>query len=675
MPLRRRWLLAPGMTIAALGSILLLLAHGVMILALLFGVIVPSLGSSWAGRMVDNPLLGMLLQFGLLLVALLVMLLLLKPLLSLRLPSAPGLAIHPGNEPDLYAFVADICERIQAPVPSRILLDTTPTLVTRYDQGASAWLRGQVVLTLGVPLLATMNCSQLAALIAQAMNRYRGKYLPPLNSLLLAIQTWLQTALHQPDWLDRYLQRLQEQGRLGESVLAAVQWFLGLSRWPLWLWLYLSQWLAFRYVHRLVADSDKMALAFAGSEGYLRQMDQYRLMTYSHAKLMQGLEEKWQEGQRLPENLVQMMVVLGHKYPATMAQQLRDRQQRQQRLQCNLIPSDNQRLARITHQKIQGSYGCLSPASTLFRHYGKLTRGMTLRFYHHELHLPVSRYHLHRVVPAQSLEAELRQSLHERFSELGPGITVLGLKALVANAQTHGQLNALQAELGQRLEAEALRAEGAQLALQEQHAELIEALTAEEIHLAGLWQVWGERRLRRDELEQLHQRARLAEEGYEKHLKERSRYLQTHARRLAVSLAGVIGRWDKPGQEVVQLLNILDRIERVAPQFHDLSIQTLLLELLLSFRGDRFNTRIKSRIEQRSSDIHTLLTAIGLGLKELPYPFRDSRQRRLMGYLLEESLSEPGPQGEMDRGLDVVSRLPLFHARLLVRLLDIAAGK
>lgn len=672
IPLRMQWLMWPGLLLGAALSVFLLLCYIALLLGVFLGLWLPSLSSAWAGHLLGNPLLGLAVQIVVVLLSSLLLLALLKPLLSIRPRRYHGQFLSPEHEPDLHAFIEDVCERMRVPVPTRVYLEQGPVVETFYCHGPLGYFRNQIVLTLGMPLVAGMNTSQLAGLIGQTMNRFRIRNLPQANGLLLAFFSFMKTALHQPDVLDSAFLRWRQQGRIGDGSWRLWAGFARWARLPLKGCLYLMQGMFHRWIHRLVADADKVALAFCGTDGLLNQMDQGQLLSHSHRQLMEGLDKKWRESNVLPENLVQMMLVQARRYPSTMAQQLRDRQQRDFQAQAWIIPSDNLRLGRVLKQRVQGSYDCFSPAISLFQHYAKLTRRMTLRSYHHELQLPVARHQLQRVVPAQSLEGELRKRLDSQFLGGYADFVSLGLKAQVKAMVESGGYDARWQEAEQRCQGIQEHSGQIHNHLSEGYRDMVDAQIREEIMLAGLWSVWQEPRPRRNEMDYIHQQAREAENAYAEALKAQHTFLQPLGQRLAAALAKAMVQHPERDQELWVLLETLERIEQVGQPLRELEIQCLLLEILLSYQGEILNKRIRSRIEQRASDVRGLLTAIGLSLKIAAYPFKDSKKLRLMAYLLEEAMVDKSPEGEMDRGMDVLLRLPLVQKRVLVRLFELA---
>jgi len=677
-PFRRMRLFKPMLFAVAGIEVMLWLVYAGLILGLLGGVIGPSLFSTWGGQLLHSPLPGLLLQLVVFLLGTLALLIVLKPLLALRASRHRGIVIDAAQEPDLHAFIEDVCERIEAPMPSEIRLYNEAAVRTTYHQGALGFLRNQPVLSIGVPLIAWMNCSQLAALIAQSLNRYRRPNAPRATAILLATNGWLQRAVYEDDPVEAIVRRWHREGRVGDGLFGVLERFFTAGRRLVSWRLQLSRRLGRRLIHRSVAEGDKMALAFTGTDGFIRLLDQTGLLAFAGKNVLPGLEAQWQREGELPDNLVQVMVLRSRQYPVSMPQKLREMQEQQKAAIGDILPSDTQRLQRIAHQPIRGAYYCLSPAAILFRNYAKLTHTMTLRFYHHRLQLPLTPYHLKQVAAKGSLEQQLQQRLDRYFLRLYTDFMPLKLRHGIHGLGSSAEAKKQWAMAMARIRSEHERAKIARANFVATEAELVNSASREEMHLAGLGQLWHEEKLKNGELEAVHQSARDAEGEHEQAAHTLEQYLKAHAMRLGAALA-VLNKGDglPPAITALQseahlLVSVLERIDHVHEQLRQLGLHTVLLETLLSYRTVKKQQKLDDRIEQHAADCKHLLTAIGVALKSAPVPFANGKSKQLMGYVLQDTLTEETPQGDFDRGNDVVKRLALVQRRAIVRLVEIA---
>jgi hypothetical protein len=673
-PFRPMALFKPTLLAVAGIELLLGAVYAGLIAVLLGGVILPSLTTTWGGQLTGAPLAGLALQVALFLLATLTLLIVLKPLLALRASRHRGIIIGEAQEPDLHAFIADVCERIDAPPPSRIRLFNEATMRTAYHRGPLGFLRNEAVLTIGVPLIAGLNASQLAALVAQSLNRYRRPHLPRATAILLGANGWLQRAAYRDDPLEALVRRWHDEGRLGDGLHGVLQRFFAAGRALVRARLRLSQALGRHLIHRTVAEGDKAALAFAGTEGFVHMLEQSRLLAHAGDSVLPGLKAQWEAQGELPDNLVQLIVLHSRQYPVNMPQKLRAEQEQEKAAIGDILPSDNQRLTRVARQPVQGAYYCLSPAAVLFRNYAKLTRTMTLRFYHHRLQLPLNPYQLKPVTARGSLEQQLEQQLARSFRGLYADFLPLRLRQQVRELKDEEKARQQWQVATARIASEIERGRLARNQFEESERAHIDSALREEMQLAGLGARWDGQRLKGGELDAVHQQARDAEDEHAQAVKSLTQYLKAHAMRLAAALALLETAGTLPQairelrQEVHLLLSVLERIEHVHEQLRQLALHAILLESLLSYESLKGSQRLTDRTEQHAADCQHLVTAIGVALKSAPYPFANGNSRSMMEFVLQEATGEAGARGDFDRAHDTVKRLGLVQRRMLARL-------
>lgn len=113
---------------------------------------------------------------------------LIKPLFARRAPRAQPLALNPGAEPLLFAFIAKVCEAIGAPFPKRIDLDCQFNAAAGFRRGGASLLSSDLVLTIGLPLVPALNMREFAGVLAHEFGHFTQSFGMRLNYL-----TWVCT--------------------------------------------------------------------------------------------------------------------------------------------------------------------------------------------------------------------------------------------------------------------------------------------------------------------------------------------------------------------------------------------------------------------------------------------------------------------------------------------------
>ena len=258
-PVRSRFLYKPLLGLAALCNVAMFLLYLATLATLLLVLLNPYALAAWLFASLGNPLIAaaiyaLTLVFGLFLTALLA-----KPLLALHRVQYPTVPLSPQQEPDLFEFVADVCEIVGTAPPREILLSNDATLDMRFQDDVTAAIEGRTTLILGLPLAASLNVRQLAAALAQTAYGWGPHRGARTSRFLQRYAAWLLRAGDGTDFVDRRLLRWQRRARknryLVDSLLRLCRW----ARLPLAFNLRFGRLLAGRALQRRVADADAAA--------------------------------------------------------------------------------------------------------------------------------------------------------------------------------------------------------------------------------------------------------------------------------------------------------------------------------------------------------------------------------------------------------------------------------
>lgn len=677
-PRPRNLLYKPLLLLSASLEVLFTLLYALLLVALGAGVFYFSLFTLWAANLTGNPLLALPLQLLGLILGFVLLVLLAKPLLSLLNIRHRGVTLSPENEMDIYLFVEDICQRFDLPMPEEIRLNNDLAVRLQHHRGPAGFWHGASVLSIGAPLLASMTSSQLAAAIAHAMYCFRPPHAPRSGFLIMNSNRWLHQAVHGEDILDRSLHRWQQEGRLSAAPVNALQRLFAYSRRLMRLRQAISLRLERRLVHRIIAEADKRAVALAGSEGFRHLLEQRLLLHHTVAQLTPELKQQWYESGELPQDVIQLILHRLRRYPAGIQKQLRRAQEQEKAASGDIIPSDAQRIRSVSKQLLAPGYDCLSPASTLLHYFAKLALTMSLRFYHNRLQLPVTPDKLTRLVPKGSTEDLQNRTIDRFFNGLWLPRLPLKLGLALQGIQNAADAGEQWQKATKQIQRDLNHAQHEHRQLQETEEHLLDDGVREVMYQAEMWRALGEDKPRRNELELFYEQCRSSENLYEESLQKLRQQLQPYAQRLSAALA-VLKFKAKQGnaltlfREAAGLIEVYDRIDSVQPTLRELQQHTSLLQVLLSYRGEKHQAKLSDRIDEQASDIRQAMTSIRVALKDTatPYP-PEHGSAALMDDLLREAYREETPEGDFDRGNDVLQRLTALQKRILSRLVTIA---
>jgi hypothetical protein len=114
----------------------------------------------------------------------------LKPLLARPAPGTQPLALNPANEPLLFAFISRICETIGAPFPKRIDVDCDLNASAGFRRGFRSFFGNDLVLTIGLPLVAAMSVTELAGIVAHEFGHFTQGLAMRLSYIIRRVNGW-----------------------------------------------------------------------------------------------------------------------------------------------------------------------------------------------------------------------------------------------------------------------------------------------------------------------------------------------------------------------------------------------------------------------------------------------------------------------------------------------------
>src|SRR6185295_8103729 len=166
-----------------------------------------------------------------------------KPLFAPGSRAGGSFSLGPRDEPRLHAFVDMVCSLIGAPSPRRIDVSCDVNASASFRSGMlSIFRRGDVVLTVGMPLVAGMNTRQFAGVLAHEFGHFAQGGGMRASYLIRTSLRWLARAAYERDGWDATLIGLSRSNNTTEKIFAG---FMRLGVWLTRLLLKALFWIAY----------------------------------------------------------------------------------------------------------------------------------------------------------------------------------------------------------------------------------------------------------------------------------------------------------------------------------------------------------------------------------------------------------------------------------------------
>jgi Zn-dependent protease with chaperone function len=142
----------------------------------------------------------------------------LKPLLARVPKGAQPLALNPANEPLIFLLVTRVCQLVGAPMPTRIDVCGDLNAAAGFRRGFRSFLGRDLVLTLGLPLVASMSTTQLAGVIAHELGHFTQGFAMRLDYIIRRVSGWFARVAYQRDQWDLLLMQWAEESSHWSTV-------------------------------------------------------------------------------------------------------------------------------------------------------------------------------------------------------------------------------------------------------------------------------------------------------------------------------------------------------------------------------------------------------------------------------------------------------------------------
>jgi Zn-dependent protease with chaperone function len=333
-----------------------------------------------------------LVYSAILAVGIIIVFFLLKPLFARRPRHAQPLALHPGAEPRLYAIIHGICRAVGSPKPSRIDLDCHLNASAGFRRGYLSFVGGDLVLTLGLPLVANLTVQELAGVLAHEFGHFTQGVAMRLGYVISRINLWFARVVDERDAWDETLSQLSENP--DDWRIALVVWTaqigVGMSRLVLRMLMTLGMALSGFLSRQMEYHADACGIRLAGSENFERTTLKLATLSAALKQTYQGVSQGWKQKGCLPDNLPELLRRVHNDLPDTTIQQIHDTLGLSTTRWMDTHPCPAERIRRARTAAKAGILSDDRPASALFECFDVPARQVTELHYTDDLGLDVT---------------------------------------------------------------------------------------------------------------------------------------------------------------------------------------------------------------------------------------------------------------------------------------------
>lgn len=285
-------------------------------------------------------------------------------------------------EPLLFAFVDRICQTVGAPQPTRIDINLEVNASASFRRGMWSMLGDDLVLTIGLPLVAGLNLRQFAGVMAHEFGHFSQGAGMRLSFLVRTISYWFTRVVYHRDEWDRRLQKWAEGTDLRIGIIFHLsRFFVWLTRKMLWVLMMLGHIVAGYLMRQMEFDADRYEARLAGSETFAKTCRQLHVLGVAAQGARSDLNEFYQDG-RLADDFPKLIMANVGQLPEEVQKKIDEIIAESETGLFDTHPADSERIANAAREAAAGIFQIELPATVLFTDFTAQAKMATLEYYH-----------------------------------------------------------------------------------------------------------------------------------------------------------------------------------------------------------------------------------------------------------------------------------------------------
>lgn len=313
-----------------------------------------------------------------------------KPLFARRPPHAQPLALNPGAEPLLFAFVTKICQTVGAPFPKRIDIDCQLNASASFRRGAFSFLGNDLVLTIGMPLVAGLSIKEFAGVLAHEFGHFTQGFGMRLTYIIWTVNEWFARVVYERDAWDLMLEEAAQTDDWRASIMVGIARLgVWISRQVLRLLMLIGQGIGCFMLRQMEYDADSYETKLAGSDAFESTTRRMHVLGATMKFAYKDLRTSWNMNKRVPDNFAAHFMNYSVRMNPSMRTQLEDTMGLAPTGAFDTHPSHGDRIRRARQAGEPGVFHFDAPASVLFSNFEVPAKQVTLLHYQDDLGLPL----------------------------------------------------------------------------------------------------------------------------------------------------------------------------------------------------------------------------------------------------------------------------------------------
>jgi Zn-dependent protease with chaperone function len=535
------------------------------------------------------------------------------------------------DHPEVFRFLGQLCQRMGAPIPSRVDVGLGINASAGLRAGFASLFGNDIMLSFGLPLVAGMNCREFAAVLAHELGHFTQRSAMRFGFIIQTVHGWIYRAVYERDAFDDWLEEASNENAFNLVIFGCARAAIGLTRGLMWLLFVLSHALTSFMSRQMEFHADACATAVAGSDSFIAMLNKLCILHACSAQARIQLRNK--VAPKLPDDLSTYVANLAAQCSGQTQGKVLTAAAKERTRWFQSHPSDAERIQRARQAQLPGIIHESSPAATLFNDFQQLSRTLTLRSYQFRCRgrpiAPDRIFHVEAPVEDTVPDTAAEEAaIKSYFGGLGlflrPIIPEAGARLSAGPAPAkRAQINAARAMLGQNSFL-SFREQ-----LKELDARMLQALEANALLRAGMACDAKAFPLVEDStaelssfLDSIHkERQRLGRELEPFEKAACQRLLSALSLVRTPAMAARLPNTESMQEEILELLHVFELLGTVFPPLLELRQEFAVLQTLLDARSQNRSELVDAALSESTRRANELLAGIQAALGSAAYPF------------------------------------------------------
>ncbi|TWU37680.1 heat shock protein HtpX [Novipirellula aureliae] len=313
-------------------------------------------------------------------------------------------------QPTMYEFVDQICKRMGTPPPSRIDLNCGFNASASFDHGMLSFEKNNLVLTLGVPLIATQSAEQLASVIAHEFGHFCQGAGMRVHFVLANLNGWFVHSASRKAYRDEMVADVVSNSDIGSSVfglLWAINYVIGsIGRYMMRIFAYVGYASSGSLSRQMEFDADRYAVHLAGSKAFCESETSAQQFGVAYRVSVMNLQMLYQAG-ILVDNIPRLVQHIGKTMPATTIERIAKASEQERINAFDTHPPSRDRKRAAMELAKPGIVKVGRPARDLIDRWTDLCENITLDFYREVTGMKISKQNVSKLEDVLAAEHKL----------------------------------------------------------------------------------------------------------------------------------------------------------------------------------------------------------------------------------------------------------------------------